>query len=57
MKPFVLKQHVKDAAAVEALRVEEIEAVGGGGQRLQDAKLNTITVTPSGNSDDGSDDG
>lgn len=53
MKPFALKQHEKDSAEVRALRAEEVVAVAGGRQKAP--KLNTITVTPSGSSDDGAD--
>jgi hypothetical protein len=52
MKPFALKQHDKDSVEVRALRAEEITAVAGG---EKPKKTNTITVTPSGASDDGSD--
>ena len=56
MKPFVLMQHDKDAAAVQALRAEEIEAVGGALQ-ADAPKGNTITVVGNNaGTDDGADD-
>lgn len=59
MKPFVLKQHDKDFAAYRELRDEEMKDVSGGERNNRpDIKMNTMTVTPSGDGgDDGADEG
>lgn len=61
MKPFVLKQHDQDFAALRTLRAEEMKEVYGGiagpsnyDQVCPDGKSTTSTVTPNG---DGGDDG
>lgn len=52
MKPFVLKQHDKDFAALRSLRAEELAQVSGGLKNCG-SKSETLTVTPDG---DGGDD-
>lgn len=54
MKPFILKQHEKDYAALRELRADELNIPAGGLKRIP--KLNTITSSPAGTSgDDGAD--
>ena len=55
MKPFILKQHDKDFSELRELRKEEIGSVSGG--EKASVKLNTITVSPHGSSNDGADEG
>lgn len=57
MRPFVLRQHEKDRAAVRVLQAAELEKVGGGRCHSNDdaTKEETITTTPSGSSNDGCD--
>jgi|LNAP01.1.fsa_nt_gb hypothetical protein len=59
MKPFVLKQHDQDFAALRELRAEEMTQVYGGMKAVDDIpKLNTVTSTPNGDGgDDGADEG
>ena len=60
MKPFVLRQHEKDRAALRVLQDAELELINGGMMAKCPSpddipKESTTTVTPDGSKDDGCD--